>query len=140
MGCSCSKEEAKKYISNELNNYMNPYIIKINIPKTDKLKLIIYEGKSEEMLLADIINSAFFSNEYAEDIDANFISIYDSEAGEYHYYIQRLIGYEIDEENPQRDKVWTCYINRQKYDWSHLCNYNRVLRKGDEVEFRFERV
>jgi hypothetical protein len=140
MGCNCSKEEAKKYISKELSNYTNPYILKINIPKSDKLKLIIYEGKSEEMLLVDIINSAFFSNEYAEDIDANFISIYDKEDNEYRYYIQRLIGYEIDEENPRRDKLWTIYINRQKYDWSYLCNYNRVLRKGDEVEFRFERI
>jgi hypothetical protein len=140
MGCNCTKDEAKKYLSHEINNYTNPYILKINIPKTDKLKLIIYEGKNDEMLLADVINSAFFSNEYTEDIDANFISKFDKENNEYKYYIQRLIGYEIDEENPGRDKLWAVYINKQKFDWSYLCNSNRILRKSDEVEFRFEKA
>jgi hypothetical protein len=140
MGCSCTRDEAKKYLNNELHNYSNPFIIKINIPKTDKLKLIIYEGKSEEMLLIDVINSAFFSNEYADDLDANFITIYDKETNEYRYYIQRLLGYEIDEDNPKRDKIWTIYINKQRCDWSYQCNYNRVLRKNDEIEFRFEKV
>jgi hypothetical protein len=138
MGCTCSREEARGLISNEIKKYHNPYIIKINIPRSDKLKLIIYDGKSEEMLITDIINSAFFSKENAADLDANFISIYDPKNKMFNYYIQRLIGYEIDDENPEGGKLWMVYVNRTRFDWSFLCSKNRILKKNDEIEFRFE--
>ena len=140
MGCTCSRDDAKNYIKQELKKRNNPYIIKINIPRTDKIKLIIFEGSSDEMLMTEVINSVFFSKEYSNEIDANFITFYNPEKNEFNYYIQRLIGYEIDDNIINNEKFWIVYINKLKYDWSFLCNKNRILRKNDEIEFRFEKI
>ena len=139
MGCTCSREEAKAVINSEIKKFNSPVIIKISIPKTDRIKLIIHECNSDEVLITDLINTAFFNNDNYKELDANFISVYDSERNMFKYHIQRLIGYEIDDENPETGNMWMVFINRVKYDWSFLCIKNRLVKKNDEIEFRFEK-
>ena len=34
--------------------------------------------------------------------------------------------------------MWNCYINKEKIDWTYVCNNNRVISMNDEVELRYE--
>ena len=88
----------------------------------------------------DVINSAFFCGDYANELDANFISQYNTKKDEFDYFIQRLAGYAIEkEDNPFEGKIWVPYINKIKQSWSYLCSNNRILKKGDIIEFKYER-
>ena len=44
------------------------------------------------------MNLLAFDKEQCEAIDANFISIYNSEEGDFEYYVQRIIGIGIENE------------------------------------------
>lgn len=139
MGCTCSRDEAKKLVDLHSKKHVNPFLIKINIPETDKVKIILFEGKNISMILSDVLNGAFFCTDHSDDIDANFISIYDKANDKFYYHIERLIGYSIEYiDNPEQGKVWNCYINKKKQDWSFICDQNRIVNKGDEIEFRYE--
>ena len=30
------------------------------------------------------------------------------------------------------------YVNSKREDWSYICDHNRIVAKGDDIEFRFE--
>ncbi len=82
---------------------------------------------------------AFKESEQAKIFDANFISMYNKEKKEFEYYIQRLIGLEIqDESQPTSGKNWIPYINSKREDWTFLCENNRIVCHEDEILFRFE--
>jgi len=101
-----------------------------------------YDSEDCELPLMQVMNSlAFESGEKGRKFDANFISIFNKEKNEFEYYIQRLCGKEIEnEENPKVGKIWVPYINRKKEDWSYICENNRIVAKEDEIMFRFEEV
>lgn len=140
MGCTCSRDEAKKIIQSHSKKIENPFIIKINVPESDKVKIILFEGKRTSMLLSDVLNSAFFCTDQSEDLDANFISRYNKEKDKFDYYIERLLGFGMENpEEPEKGKVWTCYINNKKENWSMLCELNRIVHKEDEIEFKYEK-
>ena len=75
MGCTCSKEEANNLIEGHIENLNFPYIIKIHIPNTNNVKVILHDGNNANMTLVELINLIFFCSNYSEEIDANFISI-----------------------------------------------------------------
>ena len=52
MGCSCSREEARVIYNKQLQNSKNVYLIKIHLPESDNTKVIVYEGKMDNMLLS----------------------------------------------------------------------------------------
>jgi hypothetical protein len=39
---------------------------------------------------------------------------------------------------PENGKVWLCYLNDKKEDWSLLCEFNRIVHKGDKIEFKYQ--
>jgi hypothetical protein len=138
MGCNCSREEARVIVNSQING-RNRYFVKVSMPNSEKIKVVTYEGKADYMLLADLMNHLFFNSRYAEEMDANFISVFDKKKEEFEYFIQRLAGFEIErEDEPYKGRMWVPYINRQKYSWSVLCGKNRVVKKEDEIEFRYE--
>ena len=54
-----------------------------------------HETESEEVPLIQVMNSIAFSS--ADSLfDANFISILDPAKNSFDYYIQRLVGHEIE--------------------------------------------
>lgn len=82
------------------------------------------------------MNGFLFTSSTDVDLDANFISIYNDT---FDYYIQRIGGYELEnEDEPNKGKMWNCYINKEKIDWTYECNNNRVISIQDEVELRYE--
>jgi hypothetical protein len=138
MGCNCSRDESKVVVNKQILE-KNLYLIKINIPETDRIKVIKHEGEHEIILLSDLMNSSFFLSRLAEELDANFISKYNPKTEEFEYYIQRIMGYELEnEEEPKRGKMWVVYINGSKCDWSFLCAKNRIVRREDEIELKYE--
>ena len=82
---------------------------------------------------------AFDLGEKGRKFDANFISIFNKDRNEFEYYIQRLCGKEIDnEENPKLGRHWVPYINGKREDWSYICENNRIVAKEDEIVFKLE--
>jgi hypothetical protein len=139
MGCSCTRDEARVIVNQQLGASKSHFTIKIHIPGNEKIKLILYEGKKDYMLLSDLFNDLAFCSEYGEELDANFMSSYLREKDDFIYFIQRLCGVVIEnEEDPTKGKLWMPYINKHKYDWSFLCSNNRIVKRGDEIELKFE--
>ena len=87
------------------------------------------------------MNGIAFEESYqGKKFDANFISVYNKEKDEYEYYIQRLIGINIEnEEIPKMGRIWVPYINNKKEDWGFLCDNNRIISKEDDLIWKFEK-
>ena len=86
------------------------------------------------------MNAVAFDEEKGDKFDGNFISVFSKERDDYEYFVQRLVGQEIDSENePKNGKVWVPYINERREDWSFICENNRIITKEDEVLWRFEK-
>jgi len=82
---------------------------------------------------------AFDETEKGNKFDANFIALMNEKKGDFDYYVQRLMGLQIEnEENPISGKIWVPYINNKREDWSFLCENNRIVAKEDEIVWRFE--
>ena len=86
------------------------------------------------------MNAVAFDEEKGEKFDSNFISILSKEKEDFEYYVQRLLGVEIESENePKSGKIWVPYINNKREDWSYLCENNRIVAKEDDILWRYER-
>ena len=82
---------------------------------------------------------AFDETEKGTKFDANFIAILNERSNNFEYYVQRLMGVGMEnEEQPAHGKIWVPYINGKREDWSYLCDNNRIVAKEDEIIWRFE--
>ena len=92
------------------------------------------------MPLMQVMNGiAFEEGDKGEKFNANFISILNKESEEFEYYIQRLLGKDIENEtDPHSGKLWVPYINDRREDWSFMCENNRIVAKEDAIVFRYE--
>ena len=138
MGCACSRDSTKIIINRRpLAN--KQFILKIYLPEHIQPKVLCYNSEIDKEPITDLMNSFLFTSAIDDDLDANFISIYNKYTDSFDYYIQRIGGYEIEnEEEPNKGKMWNCYINKEKIDWTYVCNNNRVISMNDEVELRYE--
>ena len=138
MGCACSRDSTKIIINRRpLAN--KQFILKIYLPEHIQPKVLFYNSEIDKEPITDLMNSFLFTSAIDDDLDANFISIYNKYTDSFDYYIQRIGGYEIEnEEEPNKGKMWNCYINKEKIDWTYVCNNNRVISMNDEVVLRYE--
>ena len=91
-------------------------------------------------MLPELMNKVCFDSKYIVDLDANFISKFNREKNEYDYFVQRMCGLALsNEENPFLGELWIPYINEGKEDWTEICQYNRIVSKNDLIEFKFEK-
>jgi len=82
---------------------------------------------------------AFDESEKGQKFDGNFITVLNKDKDEFEYYVQRLLGVGIEnEQEPKKGKVWVPYINDKREDWSFLCENNRIIAKEDEILWRLE--
>lgn len=79
------------------------------------------------------MNMLCFNSKYMSELDANFISVYNKKIDEFEYFIQRLLGYEMNDKYS-----WVPYINDVKEKWTEICQNNRLVFKSDKIEFRYE--
>lgn len=138
MGCACSRDSTK-IIINQRPLANKQFILKIYLLEHIQPKVLFYNSEIDKEPITDLMNAFLFTQAIDDDLDANFISIYNKYTDSFDYYIQRIGGYEIEnEEEPNKGKMWNCYINKEKIDWSYECNNNRVISMNDEVELRYE--
>lgn len=138
MGCNCSRDEAKLIVSQQVQN-KNKFIVKLNIPNTHKLKVLFYESNLDHLTIIELLNWLFFCSKWAEEIDANFLSVYNKDKDKFDYIIQRLMGYEYVSDESDIKVRWCVYINGVKEDLSDLFGLNRVVVKTDVIELKFEK-
>lgn len=75
------------------------------------------------------MNLVGFDGKNGEEVDGNFISIYNPDTDRYEYYVQRLIGVEIENEYaPLKGRCWVPYINNVKQDWDMIVEENKHIR------------
>ena len=80
------------------------------------------------MHIVDLMNSIFYDKQQGPILDANFISIYNEEKRDFDYFVQRLMGLEVeDEKHPQLGKMWVPFINGKQHDWNQIVIYNKKI-------------
>ena len=85
------------------------------------------------------MNLLAFDSEQGEDFDANFISIFNYREDDFDYFVQRIMGVGIeDEEEPLNGSIWNVYINDRLEDWTTICKFNRIVCKEDRIYWKFE--
>ena len=110
MGCNCSRDGTKIIISQK-NKGNNQFVLKIHTPDSENVKILFHYSINDRETIINLFNSFFFSNYQEDELDANFISVYNKESDSFEYYIQRLAGYSIEngeidvEKNRENNKL-----------------------------------
>lgn len=108
-------------------------------PESNEVIKFEYTTETDELPIIEVMNHMVFDEDIGDKVDGNFISQYNEKKGVFDYYVQRLIGVSIENENePIQGKIWVPYINNKREDWSFLCDSNRIICKEDEILWRFE--
>ena len=116
------------------------YNIKVHQPDK-KILDFKYECEHEELPLTMVMNYLLFDAVHSTTFDANFISKYNPDLKRFQYFIQRLAGSTIEnEENPSKGKQWVVYINEVKSEWDDICDKEVKIKPGDNVHFHYEMI
>ena len=100
-----------------------------------------YESEHEELPLSMIMNFLLFDASHSHSFDANFISKYSQELKRFQYFIQRLVGIQIEnEEKPYDGRQWVAYINEAKLEWDEICEQEIKIKPSDSVHFNYEMI
>lgn len=138
MGCNCARD-LTKIVANQKIQAKNKFILKIHIPNTYKIRILFHISDNDKEGIINLFNYIFFTSNPGNELDANFLSIYNQQTKSFDYYIQRLAGYELENEvNPNKGKMWNLYLNNSKANWTFLCNNNRIISVKDEMELKYE--
>ena len=90
------------------------------------------------MMFPALMNSVAFDQKSEMQVDANFISKYNDSQQDFDYYVQRLLGIEMEyEETPQNGKIWVPFINYKREDWTFICRNGRIVAKSDSIVWKF---
>ena len=83
------------------------------------------------------MNLIAFDPDQEKEFDANFISIYDSVQEKFSYYVHRLVGCEIEDENyPEKGAIWVPFINNKQKDWHKACEEDLRVSTEDIIEWK----
>lgn len=86
-----------------------------------------------------LMNFLLFDGIHSKVFNANFISKFSQKEKRFCYYIQKLIGIEIeDEDNPESGKHWVVYINDGKIEWDEVCEKEITIKPNHKITFQFE--
>jgi len=146
MGCGCSKEGNYEKLSSEKKNgqesyFYNLMITIMNGKTSDKSLKITFEIDRDKILLYELVNNICFNSKFGDALEANFINRYNEENDDFDYYIERIYGKKIENENnPEQGKMWIPYINDVKEDWTNICRKNRVITPADSVKFIYGHI
>ncbi|CAG9312472.1 unnamed protein product [Blepharisma stoltei] len=135
MGCGAS--HAKR--SNSIRQMAIPkFHLKIMNPKNNQLAEFDLPTNYEIMPLPTVMNLLSFDKNQGDYVKANFISIYNEKEDRYEYFVQQLLGVEIEKEKPQEGKVWVVYINGKRYSWDEICESEQTVKVTDEIFWRLQ--
>ena len=75
MGCACSRDSTKIIINRRpLAN--KQFILKVYLPEHIQPKVLFYNSEIDKEPITDLMNSFLFTSAIDDDLEANFISIY----------------------------------------------------------------
>lgn len=130
MGCDSSLDNIV---------HLNEFKVKLYIPNSDSFRMITHSARRDRIPITELINLFFFTSKTESDLDANFISVYNKKTEAFDYYIQRIAGFEMEnEDNPSQGKMWFFYLNNEKTDWTQICRDNKVIHYKDDLELRYD--
>ena len=115
------------------------YKVSIHDPDTKKSLEYTFSSKQQELSLTTLMNYISFAINTGEELDANFISIYNKTDDSYSYYVQRLIGKSIaDDKHPENGKAWVVYLNNSKHSWDEICKTDQKVHPQDNIIWNFQ--
>ena len=139
MGCSNNKEAVRIIPRAQGHIKLQKFILNVEHPENKELVAFSYHTENDEMPIMQVMNAFAFDEDKGDKLDGNFISLYNEKKGEFDYYVQRLLGVGIEnEDEPVAGKMWIPYINNKREDWSQLCDCNRIVCKEDDIVWRYE--
>ena len=119
MGCSNNKEAVRIIPRTHGHIKLQKFILNIEHPENKEMVAFSYHTENDEMPIMQAMNAFAFDEDKGEKMDGNFISLYNEKRGDFDYYVQRLLGVGIEnEEDPIAGKLWVPYINNRREDWS----------------------
>ncbi|CAG9314981.1 unnamed protein product [Blepharisma stoltei] len=135
MGCGTSNTKR----SNSIRQMSAPkFHIKIMNPKNNQLAEFDITTNYEVMPLPTVMNLLSFDKNQGDYVKANFISIYNAKEDRYEYFVQQLLGVEVEKEKPYDGKIWVVYINGKKCNWDEACESDQTVAITDEIFWRFQ--
>lgn len=140
MGCGPSENQ------NATGNFTtstqkNQFVVKVEINNQVEVLQYEYQAFYLEMPLSALMNFLNFDQNQRNRMDANFVSQYDPNIGRFRYFVQRLSGKEMENENdPYSGKIWVPYLNGKAVDWDYACERDIPVKHDCEVLWKFETV
>ena len=110
----CSHASATRIMPKKKGPHrIRSYSVKVVDPENGEEAVFSYETDNDELPLITIMNGITFDeNEKGKKFDANFISIYNKQKDDFDYYVERLLGVEVENtEKPEDGKMWIPFIN-----------------------------
>ncbi|OMJ88104.1 hypothetical protein SteCoe_10002 [Stentor coeruleus] len=137
MGCGAGKKVIQETRSVQEKN---KFQLKIITP--DKTVVDFkHDTDYDELPLTTIMNFLLFSHIHAQTFNANFISKYNPKLKRFQYFIQRLVGVPMEnEDNPYEGKQWVAYINDSRMEWDQICENELSVKPTDNLKFCFELI
>lgn len=109
------------------------------MPNSHKIRILSHISEYDKVGIIDLFNFIFFTSNPGNELDANFLTIYNKQTKSFDYYIQRLGGFELENESDRiKGKMWNFYLNNTKANWSFICNNNKIISVKDEIELKYE--
>ena len=91
-----------------------------------------------EMIFTSLMNLLAFDSPSEGQIDANFISRYNEQEKDFDYYVQRLLGIDIEnEDEPEKGRMWIPFINDKKENWTFICRSSKIVKSSDKVLWKY---
>ncbi|CAG9310582.1 unnamed protein product [Blepharisma stoltei] len=133
MGCGSGSITTKLPERNKEQTEFT-YTVKIMSPQGDKGWQFDYKSDYTEIPLPTLMNYLSYNDHPSSSLSANFISKYNQENDRFEYYVQQLMGFEIENaDEPKKGKLWVVYINESKCDWDNICEKEVAVKHSDEV-------
>lgn len=136
MGCGGSHN-----VPNNPAGHLRPgrrtYTVFIHHPNQNHPRLLSAQTNRATVHLGALMNHVLFDS--GEVHDANFIVRYNEKKEKFEYFVQRLLGQEMQfEESPYSGKMWVPYINSERYDWDEICECDILVKPSDKIEWKYE--
>lgn len=112
------------------------FSVRIVDPKDAQEHKYIVKDEYDEVPVSRLMNLLCFASTHSDNLDANFLAVYDLQQDAHTYVVERLLGARADINSG--GKAWVPYLNGKKSDWHTICEHDIRVTPHEEVVWRFE--
>lgn len=95
--------------------YDEDFTVQVCLPDGGDCYEYLYPAFEDKLSLTTLMNLLCFETEFDEELDSNFISRFNKSKDRFEYFLHKLMGVEIEnEESPYKGKIWVVYINNSQ--------------------------